>query len=137
MTGTVLSTLPSLPEATWRSNGMFVADNVSQHPVIPSDNKLSSPDLGSSDPDVHARHMLSPPPSNSQENGVHQRSVSRSLFKWKSDSEYQNSKVSSGISIRLLFSLFFSFKGGDLRHEVKTVSLNVCVGFCSCLLACS
>lgn len=112
MTGTVLSTLPSLPEATSRSNSMFVADNVSQHPVIPSDDKLSSPDLGSSDPDVRARRMLSPPPSSSQENGVHQRSVSRSLFKWKSDSEYQNSKVSSGISIRLLFSLLFSFKGG-------------------------
>jgi hypothetical protein len=107
----LLPILPSLPEATWRPNGVFPAEtgmsdlDVSQIPRIPSDDKLSSPDLGSGDPYLHGRGMLSSLPSSLQENSVHQRSGSRSLFKWKTDGDYQNSKGS--VDIRLVYLLLF------------------------------
>jgi hypothetical protein len=108
----LLPILPSLPEATGRPNGVFPAEtgmsdlDVSQMPRTPSDDKLSSPDLGSGDPYLHGRGMLSPLPSSLQENSVHQRSGSRSLFKWKTDGDYQNSKGSG--DIRLVCLLLFN-----------------------------
>ncbi|KAH9572060.1 hypothetical protein CY35_02G126900 [Sphagnum magellanicum] len=99
----LLPILPSLPEATWRPSGVFPAEtgmsdlDVSEIPRTPSDDKLSSPDLGSGDPYLHGRGMLSSLPSSLQENSGHQRSGSRSLFKWKTDGDYQNSKGSGDI----------------------------------------
>ena len=104
----VLPSLPRLAETSWRSNGLFIAENETfeldvsqqqnhlqqqnlsqqQNPTsLTNDDKLSSPEMGLVDPSQSHSGALSPPMLGGQENGSHVRNGSRSLFKWKSDAE--------------------------------------------------
>lgn len=88
--------LPRLPETNWRSNGLFMTENetfdsdVAQQPsVTPAtgDDKISSPEMGAPNTSQNHSGPTSPRMLQLQENDPHSRSGSRSLFKWKSDSE--------------------------------------------------
>lgn len=88
--------LPRLPETNWRSNGLFMTENeafdsdAGQQPNIitaTADGKISSPEMGVPNNFHNHSGPTSPRMSLLQENDPHSRSGSRSLFKWKSDSE--------------------------------------------------
>ena len=88
--------LSKLPETNWRSNGLFMAENetfdsdVGQQPNITTaigDDKISSPEMGVPNNFLNRSGPTSPRMSQLQENDPHSRNGSRSLFKWKSDSE--------------------------------------------------
>lgn len=88
--------LPRLSETNWRSNGLFITENeafdsdAGQQPNFTSgtgDDKISSPELGAPNNSHNHSGPTSPRMSQLQENDPHSRSGSRSLFKWKSDSE--------------------------------------------------
>ncbi|KAG0560825.1 hypothetical protein KC19_9G016700 [Ceratodon purpureus] len=88
--------LPRLPETNWRSNGLFMTESeafdsdAGQQPNITTatgDDKISSPEMGVPNNFHNHSGPTSPRMSQLQENDPNSRSGSRSLFKWKSDSD--------------------------------------------------
>lgn len=87
--------LPSLPEDNWRSNGLFMTENETvdldvshQGNVTPAagDDRISSPEVSASNASQNHSRPTSPRMLHFQEI-EYNKSGSRSLFKWKSDSE--------------------------------------------------
>jgi hypothetical protein len=87
--------LPSLPENNWRSNGLFMTENETvdldvshQGNVTPAagDDRISSPEVSASNASQNHSRPTSPRMLHFQEI-EYNKSGSRSLFKWKSDSE--------------------------------------------------
>lgn len=90
-----LPTMPSLPETNWRSNGLFMTENeaidadVQQQNVTPAvgDDKISSPEMGAASPYRSLSRPMSPRTFRLPESDFQSINGSRSLIKWKSDSE--------------------------------------------------
>lgn len=133
----VLPSLPRLPETSWRSNGLFIAENETfeldvsqqqnqlqqqnlsqqQNPTsLTNDDKLSSPEMGLVDPSQSHSGALSPPMLGGQENGSHGRNGSRSLFKWKSDAEARLANKEL-VGIRWVSAICTPFYNIDLQLQ--------------------
>ena len=112
--------LPSLSETNWRANGLFITENeafdsdAGQQPSITAatgDDKISSPEMGV--PNNSHNHSGPPSPRTSHilQNDPHSRSGSRSLFKWKSDSDAFPKEPPKDVTNIRLFSLHHGCSG--------------------------